>query len=155
MSFWEKASLFTAMSLMVLSGATYLITKYGIENDDPFSVVNHPLEPVALKIHIHAGPFLIFIFGLLFRSHVQEMFKRRSQSASTGGMLTAILFVVTVSSGYLLQTVTGPALNGVLVYLHVIGGLCFGLLFGFHALRQRYRSSKTVGALDEQRRLVA
>ena len=155
MSRWEKCAVVTAISLMILSGSAYFVIKYWIVNADPFSVVNHPLEPVALKTHILAGPFLIFIFGLLFRSHVRDMFKRRSESARTGGLLTAILFVLTVSSGYLLQTVTAQAFHEVLVYVHVLGGLCFGLVFGIHSIYRRIRSRRTVRLLTGERRLVA
>jgi hypothetical protein len=154
MSVWEKGSLLALMSLMILSGSTYFFIKYGIENDDPFSVVNHPLEPIALKLHVLAGPFLIFVVGILFRSHVWEMLSRKHIPTKTGGLLTAFLFVVTVLSGYLLQTITSPVLHDALTYLHPAIGLCFTLVLGSHALRRKNRG-RTVRKIKDERRLVA
>jgi len=154
MSVWEKGSLLALVSLMFLSGSTYFFLKYGIENDDPFSVVNHPLEPITLKLHILAGPFLIFVMGMLFRSHVWEMLSRKRVSAKPGGLLTAFLFVATVLSGYLLQTVSSPVIHSALTYLHPASGLGFGLVFGIHALRRKNRG-RTVRRIEDERRLVA
>lgn len=152
MSFWEKFSVVTSVCLMLLSGVTYLVTKYGLEKEDPFSVINHPLEPVALKIHILLGPLLIFLFGVLFQSHMRGRFKPNFQSARGGGLLTAILFVLTASSGYLLQILDQWVFREIFFYLHVIGGLSFGLTFGFHSYQLVRRIRKTGPALPEDSR---
>lgn len=154
MTAWEKWGALTANCLMIISGSAYFVFKHWIENDDPFSILNHPLEPVALGAHILASPVLIFLFGLLFRSHVQAMLKRRPHRARALGSLTASFFVVTVLSGYLLQIVTMPVLHQALVYVHPACGLCFGLVFGIHSLRRKDQRW-TSGTLQEQGRLVA
>jgi hypothetical protein len=154
MSVWEKGSLLALMSLIILSGSGYFFLKYGIENDDPFSVVNHPLEPITLKLHILAGPLLIFVMGILFRSHVREMLRQKHMPAKTGGLVAVFLFFATSLSGYLLQIVTWPVLHGVLTYMHPVSGLFFGLVIGIHALRRKNRR-KIVRRIEDERRLVA
>ncbi len=143
MSRLEKWS-FTVASLTVgLSGIAYWYLAYGLVNDDPFSVINHPLQPVALDIHVLAAPVMLFLAGILFRSHVVGKLSSGCRPRRTSGLWLIAVFVLMGGSGYLLQVVVSDWLRNAVFYVHLITGLVFLPLYLGHFLR---------GARDRSRR---
>lgn len=155
MSPWTKYPALAATCFMALSGTTYYVFKNWFDSDDPFSVVSHPLEPLSLKAHILAGPLLVFVFGLLFQSHVVRKIRTNSNQGKASGVVTALLFSVSVLSGYLLQTVSHPWLRSLLVYTHLIGGLCLSIVFLSHVLRSWRQAQIKAQTEAETERLAA
>jgi len=125
MNCWEKRSFQVLLAFVTLSGVVYLITRYAIENDDPFSVVNHPLEPIAFELHIMLAPFLMFSAGVLMRSHAWEKFRSKKRARRRSGMTSAGLFMAMAASGYWLEVTSRPLLADTLRVLHIVFGVAF------------------------------
>ncbi|HEU4402302.1 MAG TPA: hypothetical protein VFT43_09370, partial [Candidatus Polarisedimenticolia bacterium] len=72
MSLFEKILLNLATGLAALSGFVYLVMKYFMTSDDPFSVLHHPWQPYALALHVLVGPAAVFALGLITRGHILD-----------------------------------------------------------------------------------
>ena len=66
----EKWSLLLSVFLTGTSGIGLLWTKYVLHNDDPWAVINHPLQPWFLKTHIVVTPLLVFALGMVTARHI-------------------------------------------------------------------------------------
>jgi len=153
-SITRYAALVTS-GLMLISGVTYFVIKNWAQSEDPFSVVNHPFEPLALKTHVLVGPVLIFIFGLLFQSHVSKKLLGGSTRGRVGGVLAGVLFSCSVLSGYSLQTLVDSWWRGTLVYVHLVSGGGFCAVFVFHYYFTRRQGRERVRTETETERLAA
>lgn len=130
--------LFNGLAFLVsISGVMYFVMKYLMETDDPFALVNHPLQPFALNIHILAAPFLLLIGGMLGHSHVKGMLKVKGSKRRPTGLVTMCAFLLLTLSGYLLQVVTSELLQQVLLGIHLGTGGFFIIFYGSHLLFRR------------------
>ena len=125
MNSWEKRIFQVLLTFVTLSGVVYLVTRYAIENDDPFSVVNHPLEPIAFDLHIVLAPFLMLSAGVLMRSHAWEKFSSKMGARRQSGMISVGLFMAMAASGYWLEVTSRPLLADTLRVLHIVFGVAF------------------------------
>jgi len=116
---FEKWFVWVASVLTGLTGVGYFYTKYLIENADPFSVVNHPLEPWLLKGHILVSPLLVLAFGSIFVRHVWRHYRAGILLGRKSGFGTALTFVPMAGTGYLVQTVVDPARVQVTAWSHI------------------------------------
>jgi hypothetical protein len=116
---FEKWFVWAASVLTGLTGVGYFYTKYLIENQDPFSVVNHPLEPWLLKGHILVSPLLLLAFGSIFVRHVWRHYRAGILLGRRSGLGTALVFVPMVGTGYLIQTVLEPARVQLTAWSHI------------------------------------
>ena len=106
MTRWKKSS-FSALAMTVsLSGGAYGWMKYLLTTDDPFAVVNHPLQPLMLHLHVASAPAFLVLFGILLDSHVAERIGRDLPNRGSGLLSFGTILVMSVS-GYALQIVTG------------------------------------------------
>ena len=94
MTGWEKQKLAFNVSavLVTVSGIAYFVMKYLMETDDPFSLVNHPLQTPALHLHVLASPFFILCFGIVFQAHVSRKFGVPSMPNRGSGLLSLATF---------------------------------------------------------------
>src|SRR5262249_18836666 len=60
MSAIEKALVNLSSILVGLSGVAYAWMKYLMTTDDPYAVVNQPMQPWVLDLHLLAAPLLVF-----------------------------------------------------------------------------------------------
>jgi hypothetical protein len=143
---WERWS-FNALAIVVtLSGAAYLWMKYLLHQDDPFAVVNHPWQPSALAAHVMAAPFLMLLFGIVFRAHVLSKLAngRRGRFSGWSSLVTFAAMAVT---GYLLQVVTDPVGLRTLTLAHLVSSAAFVLGYSAHlVVGWRARAALPVGA---------
>ncbi len=119
MSSFEKWSVWIASLLTGITGAGYFYTKYLVENPDPFSVVNHPLEPWLLKAHILVSPLLLLAFGSIFVRHVWKHYRMGVLLGRRSGISAALAFAPMVASGYLVQTVVDPTRVQMIAWSHL------------------------------------
>lgn len=130
--------IFNGLALAVsISGVAYFVMKYLMETEDPFALVNHPLQPFALNIHILASPFLLLVGGMLGHSHVKGMLKARASQRRPTGMVTMCAFLLLALSGYLLQVATSELLQQSLLVIHLGTGVFFILFYAMHLLFKR------------------
>lgn len=124
MNGFEKWSVWVTSILAGITGVGYFWTKYLAQSDDPFSVVNHPLEPWLLKAHIVLSPFLLFAVGSIFVRHVWKHVRLGVVLGRRSGLTGALVFLPMVLSGYLIQSVTNPGRLATLAVSHIgLGGI--------------------------------
>jgi len=122
-----------ASSLAVgVSGGVYGWMKYLLRTDDPYAVVNHPLQPIFLKVHILSAPVLVFALGLVFSRHVVERFQAGLPRGRRSGLVTWAAIVPMIASGYLVQTTTGAGWLKALIALHLVAGGLYWVGFLAH-----------------------
>lgn len=146
MNRFERWSIWISAVLVTVTGAGLLWAKYFVANDDPWSVINHPLQPWFLKTHILTAPLLIAALGQIAVRHVWRHFRSALSGGRRSGSMTAVVSVPLILTGYLIQVVTDETWLGPLAITHIALGGVFALGILIHSLvvgRQR-------GPLDER-----
>ena len=128
---WEKYTFNALSAIVTITGIAYFWMKWMLESDDPFAVVNHPLQPLMLHLHVLAAPAFLVIFGVIFNSHIGRKIGRKIPNR-VSGMLSLITLVVMTASGYLLQTLTDPLLHQVALVSHLASGAVFAVSYTVH-----------------------
>jgi hypothetical protein len=132
-----------------LTGVVFAVMKYAMKSDDPFAVVNQPLQPWMLSAHVLIAPLLVFGFGWVFTNHIWPGFasgiarKRKSGLWSMGAIAPMVL------SGYLLQVSTADATRQAMAVAHWISSALFVLAYVIHLITKRSAavSAAAVGRL--------
>lgn len=133
MSFFERVMLWGSSLLVGISGVIYAAMKYLMASNDPYAVINHPLQPLILKIHIVTAPLLVFAIGAVFVRHIWEQWRAGRQRGRLSGLATMLTFAPMVFSGYLIQSVTHESWLSAMIATHLVTGIAF--LLGFLAHR--------------------
>jgi thiamine biosynthesis lipoprotein len=134
MSRFETWLSHAATIVVTLSGVVYLWMKYFMESDDPFSVVNHPLQPAMLSIHIIAAPLLVFVLGLILNSHIRKKLSSPSSYNRRSGLISLVAFPAMVVSGYLLQVTANPTVSRIALILHLVSSGLFAFTYIVHQM---------------------
>src|SRR4051794_29922397 len=133
-----------AVALTAITGVVFAVMKYAMKSDDPFAVVNHPLQPWMLSAHVVIAPLLVFGFGWIFTNHIWPGFasgiarKRKSGLWSMGAIAPMVL------SGYLLQVSTADATRHAMAVAHWISSGLFVLAYVIHLITKK-AALKNVG----------
>ncbi len=128
----EHILLIGSSVLTALTGTVYGIMKYLLVASDPYAVINHPWQPLFLKLHIVTAPLMVFAVGVVFRRHVIDRWRSGSPRGRRSGAIITGLFTPMVLSGYLIQVVTSGALLEGLVWSHLITAGAFLAGLGLH-----------------------
>jgi hypothetical protein len=131
----ELLFLICSSSLTALTGTVYGIMKYFMVSSDPFAVINHPWQPIFLKLHIVTAPLMVFAVGMVFRRHVIDRWRAGSPRGRRSGAMITGLFTPLVLTGYLIQVVTGGVLLQGLVLSHLLTAGAFLAGMGMHRRR--------------------
>lgn len=134
MSRWEKWLSHLSTVVVSVSGIVYLWMKYFMTTDDPFALVNHPLQPSMMSVHVLAAPVLTFMLGLIVNSHARKKLASPARSNRVSGLVALSSFPVMVLSGYLLQISTNELLTKVSLGLHLVTSGAFALTYAVHLL---------------------
>ena len=154
MSRWQAWSSHILTVLLAGTGITYFVMKYLAATDDPFAVVNHPLQPVMLDLHLLAAPALVFLFGLMFESHIQKKLRSGGRVNRRSGIAAAVTFGTMTLSGYALQVSAIETLNRAALVMHLASSGVFVLSYVVHQVvnfrlwRARLRSERRNLALE-------
>jgi hypothetical protein len=145
MSRWEAWTFHILTLVVSASGAGYFWMKYLVQNDDPFSVVNHPWQPAMLNVHILAAPILILSFGMMINTHVLKKLRNRNSRANrVSGIVCLASFLLMSASGYGLQVVTSSTLTRALLIVHLAtGGIFAGAYLAHQAVNLILQRSKS------------
>lgn len=119
--------------VLTLTGGVYAYMHYVMKPLDPFSVVNHPLEPYMRNIHIIAAPFLVVAIGMILHSHILFKLENGARPARRSGIFLIPLFAIMTVSGYLLQ-ITSLLLHTILFWIHLGSGSLWALGYLAHHL---------------------
>jgi hypothetical protein len=135
MNWLEKTLLHGGTILAGLSGLAYAAFKYLMVNEDPFSAVNHPMQPWALAVHVMTAPLLVFAAGWIFKDHVVGKMKNGSPpSAKRIGVLIMAALVPLILSGYLIQVISAEMPRRWTAWIHLGLGAFFLALYAIHRI---------------------
>ena len=142
---WEVSLSHISTVLVTVSGVAYLWMRYGMVNDDPFTVLNHPWQSAMLTLHLLSAPLLVFVVGLIAQSHIRKKLNGSNRFNRRSGLASAVTLPVMIFSGYGLQVVANPALIRVVLILHLASSFVFVLSYLAHQIISfsRVRSSAT------------
>ncbi len=101
------------------TGLVYAWMRYALEPQDPFAVVNHPLQPLAQHLHVLLAPVLVFAIGLIWQGHVGPSLRARTRPRRSSGLTLVLLAAPMVASGYLLQTAEGDGWRRAWIAVHL------------------------------------
>lgn len=147
----ERGLLQASSTAVAATGLVYAAMKYLMTTDDPYAVVNHPLQPFVLKLHILAGPVLVFAVGMTVAGHVRHHWGSASRRGRRTGYPLTFLVAPLVLSGYLLQAFTDERWLEILGYAHLALGLLFSGWFVGHRVAAGLRRRRARKGLSENR----
>lgn len=131
MTRWQRYGFTTLAAVVTITGVLYFWMKYMIENDDPFALVNHPLQPWMLDAHLLAAPAFLIWFGIIFDSHIGGKLGGRIPNRWSGLLALGTVILMT-ASGYFLQVVTGDRVRQALLVVHLVSGCVFVVTYVVH-----------------------
>lgn len=156
MKSWEKWSFHILTLLVTVTGVVYFFMKYMMETNDPFSVINHPLQPHMLNLHLLAAPALLFVMGIILNSHIAKKLKKNNLPNRKTGWVALVFFPVMTFSGYLLPMLTNPILSKAMLVVHLASGGIFAAVYAAHqVISIRLLRQSRVPARGIDRRLAA
>ena len=152
MTGFERWSIGVTSAVVTVSGTLYLWVKYFLTPMDPFSVINHPLQPVLLQLHLLSGPPLVLLFGMILQSHILKKNRSGHRPNRRTGLVALWMFGVMTMSGYGLQVLTVPASITAVVWLHIGSGIAFVLSYMAHlAISLRLSAASNAGVVKPNR----
>ncbi len=134
MTSWYRWSFALVTFIVTASGGAYFVMKYCLESVDPFAVVNHPLQPLMLHVHVLSSPWLLLLFGALLQGHVAAKLKQSGTPNRWSGLISIGSFAVMAITGYLLQVTVSTSLARALVATHVASSTIFAVSYGAHVV---------------------
>lgn len=152
---WERRTLGLLTLLVTATGLAYFWMKYLMEAEDPFSVVNHPWQPLMLDLHILFSPVLIFVFGIVFASHIGKKLRNGTRPGRRTGLVSLFSLPVMILSGYGLQVASGELLPRFLLVCHLASGSLFATAYLIHFIVSWRWSRRARRVTVRDRRLAA
>ena len=153
MNAFEKWLVWVASVLTGVTGIGYFWAKYLVQSSDPFSVLNHPLEPWFLKGHILFSPLLLLAGGSIMVRHVWKHYQLRVVLGRRSGVTTALVFLPMAVSGYLIQSVTHAGRLQALTIAHIALSVLYGAGIIVHQVvthgRQPSAEKRRIRRLDQ------
>ena len=134
---FERWTLWLSAAATTVTGLGYLWPKYFMEATDPWAVINHPLQPVALKAHILVAPVFVFILGAVVLKHALPHLTGGAPERRRTGLGLLGLLVPMLLSGYLIQVVTNETIVRVMALTHIGSSLAFTAGLAWHSVRER------------------
>ena len=99
MTRFERWSLWVSTIAVSLTGLGFTWAKYLADSEDPWAVVNHPLEPWFLKLHVLAAPLFLFAVGLVTTRHIVPHLRGRRPDGRRTGLARAYLTIAPLRVG--------------------------------------------------------
>jgi hypothetical protein len=117
---------------VIVTGLAYAVMKYLLEPADPFAVINHPLQPLTLTLHLLAAPLLVLAVGILWKGHIAPQWRSGRPAGKVSGIGLGLTFLPMVLSGYLLQTASAPFWRQAWLAVHLATSAVWLLMFIAH-----------------------
>ena len=151
MSGFERWLFHLSNLAVVATGLIYTAMLYAMESDDPFSIVNHPLQPQVQHLHVLLAPLFVFAVGLIWRQHIWNHWSRGVRQARRTGTSLLLLLLPMVASGYFLQVAVEPQWRTAWGWVHLVSSGLWVLAFigHFSASFRRSRGAKKSRSLDQ------
>lgn len=148
MTRFERVFVWVATLLTFASGGGYFWTKYLVDPNTAWAVVNHPLQPWFLRVHVLAAPLLVFAIGGVTFRHVWHQLRAGGANGRRTGLVTATCATTMILTGYLIQVITSVGWLKAMAYSHIALGTIYVLAFVTHELLggRRARVGRAVAA---------
>lgn len=137
MTRFERWAIWAASLLLTATGVAFFWMKYGLQPQDPWAVVNHPLQPLVLKLHILAAPLLVFAVGIIAVKHVWRHFQNGVTRGRGTGIVLTLMTAPMIATGYLIQVVTAEGWLRAMAWSHIGCGVVYAVGLAAHQLRIR------------------
>lgn len=157
MTRFEKYAVWGSTTAVAATGIVYAWMKYLLEPADAFAVVNHPLQPLVLKLHIVTAPVMVFAIGMIAMRHIWPHFRKGLARGRRSGVSSMLVIVPMIATGYALQVFASERVLRWLGYIHLGLGLIFSAAALLHGVATR-KAPKVVreeGTAQEQRAVGA
>jgi hypothetical protein len=128
--------------LLTITGALFAWMKYFMKSDDPFAVVNHPMQPWLLSAHVVVAPLALFAIGWIFGPHIGPGLTNRYAPKRKSGVWSFIGIAPMVFSGYLLQVSTGDAMRKAMAVTHWIASAFFLIAYAVHLATKKNHAQR-------------
>jgi len=132
---WHQAYLYGMGTVLILSGAMWLLFHYYVRIPGEFGPTLHPLEPWLLSIHGISAAGILIGFGSVMPGHVRRAW-RAARNRISGSIFFGVMLALTVT-GYLLYYVGNETARSFLSIFHWVVGLGLPVLAGWHIWRGR------------------
>lgn len=135
MSGAQRFWLHVSVALTAITGIVFAAMKYFMKSDDEFAVVNHPLQPYMLSMHVIVAPLLLFILGWTFSNHMLPKYRFGNGKNRKTGVASMLLIAPMTLSAYLLQIATNDSLRQAMAVAHWITSGLFAIAYVVHLFR--------------------
>lgn len=143
---WHQIFLYSTSTVLVVSGALWLLFHHFVTVPGDFGPTIHPIEPWWMRIHGLGSALFLIGFGSVLPGHVRRAWQSRRNRFS-GTSFFAVLGTL-ILTGYVLYYAGTENLRQTLSVTHWLLGLVFPVLIGWHVWRGRKsRHMDSPGAL--------
>ncbi|MDA0312780.1 MAG: hypothetical protein O2992_11775 [Gemmatimonadetes bacterium] len=147
MTRFQRWFLYWSSAVAFVSGVAYFWMKHFLEPAEPWAVINHPLQPWALKAHILAAPLMLFAVGMITTQHIWRSLRSKLPTGRRTGVAAVLSFGPLVLTGYLIQTATATLVADLLGWTHLALGIACTAAIGLHRLFVRGRRRRRPSSL--------
>lgn len=137
MTRFERWSVWLSSLATAVTGFVYAWMKYLLAPANPWDAVNHPLQPLVLKLHIVAAPLCVFAIGLITMRHIWRHLRSGMRHGRRTGVTTAWFAAPMILSGYLIQAVTAERWLVALAWSHIAFGTVYAVGLALHQVMIR------------------
>ena len=123
-------------ALVAATGVGYALAAYAAVPEDPYALVNHPLQPTLQHAHVAVAPVLVFALGVIWARHAQPRVSSGARSRRTSGLALLALAIPMTLSGYALQLAVEPQWRSTWVAVHLATSGLWGVATLAHVLRR-------------------
>lgn len=139
----EKYVVWGSSAAVTATGVVYAWMKYMLHPAEPWAVINHPLEPLVLKLHIITAPILVFGIGMITMRHIWPHFRGRLARGRSTGISSVLFAAPMIVTGYALQAMTSARWLSVVGYVHLAVGVLYALCAMVHAIAIKRSASRS------------
>ncbi len=128
----QRVWLHVSFALTAITGAVFAVMKYFMKPADEFAVINHPLQPWMLAIHVVVAPALLFLLGWTFSNHMLPKYRFGDGRNLRSGVTSMALIAPMALSAYLLQVATNESLRRAMAIAHWVTSGVFAIAYLTH-----------------------
>lgn len=143
MTRFEKTLVWGSSAAVSVTGTVYAIMKHLLQPADPFAIVNHPLQPLVLKLHILSAPVMVFAVGVILMRHIWPHFRNAFSRGRRSGITTAAFTIPMVVTGYALEAISSTPWLRIVGWAHLALGLIYAAACLAHFVATRRGAVKT------------
>ena len=137
----EKVMVWGSTVAVTATGVAYAWMKYLLHPLDSFAVINHPLQPLVLKLHIVSAPFLVFGIGMIALRHIWPHFRAGLRKGRRSGVSSMLILIPMIATGYALQALSSASWLRIIGLVHLGLGLIFAIGAALHYVATNRRTA--------------